>query len=163
MTQTVTQYIKSNLKDGSVVIKPYSKDIRDMGFYMIIHPSTRIIGSKASYQCTLFLNETPYCHDFRPLYDIVNHIESNGFKIEDNILYSYMCDDGVIELSKVSKIPDNKKTEDIQKLVEKYNDKLCLIQEEQDTATIKSLFKEYIETDVYSIDQVESILESLLK
>ena len=161
MSQTVIQYIESNLKKGSVTIKPYSKDIRDMGFYMIIHPSTRIIGSKTSYQCTLFLNETPYCHDFRPLYDIVNHIESNDFKIEDNILYSYMCDDGIIELSEISKIPDNKKTEDIHKIVEKYNDKLCLIQEEQVSDIVKSLFKEYIETNKYNIDQVESILESL--
>jgi len=159
----INEYFDNGLKQGMVKIYPYAEDIKEMGFYMLIHESTRIIDNNKSYQCTLFLKETPYCHEFRPLWDIINHIKSRDYKIDNNILYSMMCDDSVMELAEVKEIPNNEKIEDIHKLVDKYNNKLELIEEEKQYLLIKSLFDEYINTENYTLEQVEDVLNSLLR
>jgi hypothetical protein len=163
MDMSIKKYIEDGIATGSVKIYPYSKDIKDLGFYMIIHQSTRIEKLEHFYQCTLFLGDKPYCHDIRPLGDIIKHIENTDYKLEDGILYSMICDESVMELAECTEIPSNKKTEDIHKIVIEYDDRLSLIQDEKVIFLIKSLFDEYIKTDKYTIEQVESILNSLLR
>lgn len=159
----VNEHFENGLKQGMVKIYPYTEDIREMGFYILVHESTRIINNNKSYQCTLFLKETPYYHDFRPLWDIIGHIESDEYKIENDNIYSIMCDNEVLEFAKMTEMPNNEKVEDIHKLVDKYNDKLELIENEKQHSLIKSLFDEYEKTENYTLKQVENILNSLLR
>jgi hemerythrin superfamily protein len=159
----IDEYFEKHLKQGMVKIYPYTDGIREMGFYILIHESTRIINNNKSYQCTLFLKETPYCHDFRPLWDIIGHIESDDYKIENNNLYSIMCDNEVLDFANMKERPNNEKIEDIHKLVDKYNDKLELVQDEKQYSLIKSLFDEYVNTGNYTLEKVENILNSLLR
>lgn len=163
MVTAISEYIDNNLKQGHIKIYPFSKKIEELGFYMVIHPSARIDDNNGSYQCTLFLKEKPYCHSFRPLWDIKADIASKDCFIEEGILYSVICDESVMELAECSEIPNNKKVEDIHILVDKYNDKLSEVQEEKTHNLIKSLFDEYIQKDQYSLEQVEEILNSLLR
>jgi hypothetical protein len=163
MAITINEYIDDNLKQGHMKIYPFSEEIEELGFYILIHPSARIADTTGSYQCTLFLKEKPYCHSFRPLWDIKADIACKDYLIEDGILHSIMCDESVMELAECSEIPNNKKVEDIHILADKYNDKLSEIQEEKTHNLIKALFNEYIDTDKYSLQQVEEILNSLLR
>lgn len=162
MPLSVSEYITNNLDIGSLSVYPYSDDMRNMGFCMLIHPSTRIEDNKKFYQCTLFLKEKPYCHNYRHIDEIIGHIQSVDYKFNNAILCSNMCDEVVMELAEVSIIPDNEKIENTHKLVTKYNDKLSLIINEQTHFLIKQLFTEYVETDKYSIEDVEFTLNNLL-
>lgn len=74
-----------------------------------------------------------------------------------------ICDESVMELAECSEIPNNEKIEDIHKIVARYDDKLCLVQDEKVHFLIKSLFDEYVKTDKYTLEQVENILNSLLR
>lgn len=163
MATEISKFIDNSLEHGHVKVFPFSQKIDDMGFYMLIHPSARVADTNGSYQCTLFLKEKPYCHSFRPLWDIKADIEAKDYLIEEGILHSVMCDEGVMELAECTEIPNNKKIEDIHILVDRYNDKLSEIQEEKTHNLIKSLFDEYIEKEQYSLEQVEEILNSLLR
>lgn len=156
----ISEYIKSELNKGCVKIYPFLNDIENIGFYMLVHQSTRIVDTKGSYQCTLFLKEKPYSHSLRPLWDLIGDIENNNYRIKNGVLYSSICDASVMKLAECSEVPNNKKIEDIHILVDKYNDKLSLIQEEKTHTLIKSLFDEYIGTDRYSLEQVEDILRN---
>lgn len=59
MSETISKYIKDCIDIGYVKALPYSKDIEELGFYMVIHPSARIEDSEQIYQCTLFLKDKP--------------------------------------------------------------------------------------------------------
>lgn len=159
----VNEYFENGLKQGMVKIYPYDEGIKDMGFYILVHESTRIADNNKSYQCTLFLKDKPYYHDFRPLWDIIRNIENYDYKIENGSIYTIMCDIEVLNFANMKEMPNNKKVEDIHILVDKYNDKLELIEDEKQYLLIKSLFDEYTKTEKYSLQEVEDILKSLLR
>lgn len=146
------------LIDGAIKIYPYDEYLMNVGFFLIISNTSRV--KENVYQITLFLNDNPYTHKLVSANDLIYQLDCN-FEMLKKDFKSSICDEMVYELADIEEKPneeENKRVEEIQLLVVKYENYLSNINEEQFN-NINKVFDFYIKNSKECIKNVELYLK----
>lgn len=147
--------------EGAIKIYPYDIKIEEMGFYTVLSRTSRV--KNDIYQITLFLNENPYMHKLIGRKELEYELEFNTDLYKDSFK-SNLSDKLVFNLAEVKELPseeENKRAEEIQLLISKYDEYLECIDEGKFNR-IKNVFDFYIKSENEDIKRVELFLKQEL-